>query len=58
MSDKETLLKEARDGYLELQQSIAGLDEARAGEPWLGAADLLYPDIEVALTPAVGSEGQ
>jgi len=36
MSDKETLLKEARDGYLELQQSIAGLDEARAGEPWLG----------------------
>src|SRR6266571_5339874 len=36
MSDKETLLKEAQDGYLELQQSIAGLDEARAGEPWLG----------------------
>jgi Protein of unknown function (DUF1706) len=36
MSDKETLLKEAREGYLELQQSIAGLDEARAGEPWLG----------------------
>src|SRR5439155_26820145 len=36
MSDKETLLKEAQDGYLELHQSIAGLDEARAGEPWLG----------------------
>src|SRR5438552_10939429 len=36
MSDKETLLKEAQEGYLELQQSIAGLDEARAGEPWLG----------------------
>ncbi len=35
MSDKETLLKEAQEGYLELQQSIAGLDEARAGEPWL-----------------------
>ena len=36
MSEKETLLKDAQEGYLELQQSIAGLDEARAGEPWLG----------------------
>ena len=36
MNGKETLLKESEEGYLELQESIAGLDEARATEPWLG----------------------
>jgi len=36
MGDKQTVLQDAHRGYTELQRSIAGLDEAQAGQVWLG----------------------
>ena len=36
MGDRQTLLQDAQKGYAELQQTIAGLDEAQAGRVWLG----------------------
>lgn len=36
MGEKQTVLKEGQEAYTELQGSIAGLDEARASDHWLG----------------------
>jgi hypothetical protein len=36
MGEKQTVLKEAQEAYTELQQSMAGLDEARSSDRWLG----------------------
>ena len=36
MAEKEKLLKDGQDAYTELRRSIAGIDEARASEKWLG----------------------
>ena len=36
MGEKQIVLKQAQEAYTELERSIAGLDEARASDRWLG----------------------
>ena len=36
MGGKQTVMKQAQEAYTELERSIAGLDEARASDRWLG----------------------